>query len=210
MLKFSLGGNCKTVMIVCVSPSSAHFDETQNTLRYANRAKNIQTKVTRNVFNVNRHVKDFLVKIDEQMAMINELKAQQKEAEGIFFAKFRKAEEKREVVCREGVQRLRAAYEHSAQQRQEKIASLKRLKAFEGYQITEQLAARGGAKEGWKFMHCLPRHKEEVDDEVFYGKRSLVFPEAQNRLWAALCESPLPTLPAWLSMTVCLAGQTAT
>ena len=34
--------NCRTVMIVCVSPSSAHFDETQNTLRYANRAKNIQ------------------------------------------------------------------------------------------------------------------------------------------------------------------------
>ena len=131
LLKFSLGGNCKTVMIVCVSPSSAHFDETQNTLRYANRAKNIQTKVTRNVFNVNRHVKDFLVKIDEQMALINELKAQQKEAEAASFAKFRKAEEKRDGVCREGVQRLRAAYEHAAPQRAEKIANLKRLKAFE-------------------------------------------------------------------------------
>ena len=74
----------------------------------------------------------------------------------------------------------------------------KRLKAFEGYQITEKLAARGGAKEGWKFMHCLPRHKEEVDDEVFYGKRSLVFPEAENRLWAALCEFPC-NLPMHLS-----------
>lgn len=131
LLKFSLGGNCKTVMIVCVSPSSAHFDETQNTLRYANRAKNIQTKVTRNVFNVNRHVKDFLVKIDEQMALITELKAQQKEAEGTFFAKFRKAGEKREAACREGVQRLRAAYEHSAGERAEKIGFMKRLKVFE-------------------------------------------------------------------------------
>lgn len=64
----------------------------------------------------------------------------------------------------------------------------KRIKAFEGFQITEELAKRGGAKEGWRFMHCLPRHKEEVDDEVFYGPRSLVFPEAENRLWAALCE----------------------
>lgn len=131
LLKFSLGGNCKTVMIVCVSPSSAHFDETQNTLRYANRAKNIQTKVTRNVFNVNRHVKDFLVKIDEQMALINELKAQQKEAETTFFAKFRKAGEKKEVACKEGVQRLRAAYEHSAGERAEKIGFMKRLKVFE-------------------------------------------------------------------------------
>ncbi|KAM0197852.1 hypothetical protein ACHAPI_004584 [Fusarium lateritium] len=131
LLKFSLGGNCKTVMIVCVSPSSAHFDETQNTLRYANRAKNIQTKVTRNVFNVNRHVKDFLVKIDEQMALINELKAQQKEAEGMFFAKFRKQCDKRDALTREGVQRLRTAYEHSATERQERINNMKRLKGFE-------------------------------------------------------------------------------
>ncbi|KAG6000460.1 hypothetical protein E4U21_005414 [Claviceps maximensis] len=143
LLKFSLGGNCKTVMIVCVSPSSAHFDETQNTLRYANRAKNIQTKVTRNVFNVNRHVKDFLVKIDEQMALINELKAQQKDAEKTFYAKFRKQCDKRDSIAREGVQRLRAAYDHSAAERQERITTMKKLKALERRiaQLTGWLAA---------------------------------------------------------------------
>lgn len=62
----------------------------------------------------------------------------------------------------------------------------KRLKDFAGFQITNDLAKRGGAKEDWKFMHCLPRHPEEVADEVFYSPRSLVFPEAENRLWAAL------------------------
>ncbi|KAL2193888.1 P-loop containing nucleoside triphosphate hydrolase protein [Corynascus similis CBS 632.67] len=131
LLKFSLGGNCKTVMIVCVSPSSEHFDETQNTLRYANRAKNIQTKVTRNVFNVNRHVKDFLVKIDEQMALIKELKAQQKDAEKTFFAKFRKQMDKRDAVVREGILRLRAAYENAASERLEKVNFMKKLKAIE-------------------------------------------------------------------------------
>jgi kinesin family protein 18/19 len=131
LLKFSLGGNCKTVMIVCVSPSSAHFDETQNTLRYANRAKNIQTKVTRNVFNVNRHVKDFLVKIDEQMALINELRAQQKDSEKIFLAKFRKQCDRRKAVAQEGLQRLRTAYDHAATERQERITAMKRLKACE-------------------------------------------------------------------------------
>ncbi|KAG6199809.1 hypothetical protein E4U35_006512 [Claviceps purpurea] len=131
LLKFSLGGNCKTVMIVCVSPSSAHFDETQNTLRYANRAKNIQTKVTRNVFNVNRHVKDFLVKIDEQMALINELKAQQRDSEKMFYAKFRKQCDKRDSIAREGVQRLRAAYDHSAAERRERVEAMKKLKALE-------------------------------------------------------------------------------
>ena len=131
LLKFSLGGNCKTVMIVCVSPSSAHFDETQNTLRYANRAKNIQTKVTRNVYNVNRHVKDFLVKIDEQMALINELKAQQKDSEGMAFVKFKKLNEKRESIAREGVMRIRAAYDNSATERQEKANNMKRLRQIE-------------------------------------------------------------------------------
>ncbi|KAL8693463.1 MAG: hypothetical protein Q9224_003747 [Gallowayella concinna] len=63
---------------------------------------------------------------------------------------------------------------------------LRRLKAFEGFQITPQLAERGGANEGWKFMHCLPRHPEEVSDDVFYSPRSLVFPEAENRLWSAI------------------------
>lgn len=62
----------------------------------------------------------------------------------------------------------------------------KRLRDFAGFQITSELAKRGGANEGWRFMHCLPRHPEEVADEVFYGNRSLVFPEAENRLWAAI------------------------
>ncbi|KAI9755787.1 MAG: hypothetical protein M4579_004150 [Chaenotheca gracillima] len=131
LLKFSLGGNCKTVMIVCVSPSSQHFDETQNTLRYANRAKNIQTKVTRNVFNVNRHVKDFLKKIDEQMHLINELKEQQKDSEATAFVKFKKQLEKKEAITSEGITRLRNAYEHSSQERQERIGSMKKLKQIE-------------------------------------------------------------------------------
>lgn len=49
LLKHSLTGNCRTQLIVCVSPSSGHYDETYNTLQYANRAKDIKTKVTRNV-----------------------------------------------------------------------------------------------------------------------------------------------------------------
>ena len=131
LLKFSLGGNCKTVMIVCVSPSSQHFDETQNTLRYANRAKNIQTKVTRNVYNVNRHVKDFLVKIDEQMALINELKQQQKDHEAIAFVKFNKQQDKREAITRECTMRIRNAYQHSETERLEKTSYMRKLRQVE-------------------------------------------------------------------------------
>ncbi|KAG8455289.1 hypothetical protein GDO86_001476 [Hymenochirus boettgeri] len=44
ILKDSLGGNAKTLMITCISPSSADFDESLNSLKYANRAKNIKNK----------------------------------------------------------------------------------------------------------------------------------------------------------------------
>ena len=62
----------------------------------------------------------------------------------------------------------------------------RRMKAFSGFQVTADLAERGGARKGWQFIHCLPRHPEEVSDEVFYSPRSLVFTEAENRLWAAI------------------------
>ncbi|WWD18011.1 hypothetical protein CI109_102458 [Kwoniella shandongensis] len=61
-----------------------------------------------------------------------------------------------------------------------------RLKAFAGYQITNKMVEDAGANKDWKFMHCLPRKQEEVDDEVFYGPRSLAFPEAENRKWTIM------------------------
>lgn len=76
LLKFSLGGNCKTVMVVCVAPTSAHFDDTHNTLLYAERATKIKTKVvTRNVVNVDRHVGQYVEAIKRLNDEVAELKA---------------------------------------------------------------------------------------------------------------------------------------
>lgn len=44
LLQDSLGGNTRTLMIACISPSSRDYIETLSTLRYANRAKNIHNK----------------------------------------------------------------------------------------------------------------------------------------------------------------------
>ncbi|KAI6127062.1 Aspartate/ornithine carbamoyltransferase [Pisolithus sp. B1] len=59
-----------------------------------------------------------------------------------------------------------------------------RLQDFAGYQVTEALCRDANAD--WKFLHCLPRKQEEVDDQVFYGPRSLVFPESDNRKWTIM------------------------
>ncbi|NXL98915.1 KIF19 protein, partial [Tyrannus savana] len=45
LLKDSLGGNSRTVMIAHISPASSSFEESRMTLIYAHRAKNIKTQV---------------------------------------------------------------------------------------------------------------------------------------------------------------------
>ncbi|XP_042895498.1 osmotic avoidance abnormal protein 3 isoform X3 [Parasteatoda tepidariorum] len=67
LLQDSLGGNTKTLMVACLSPADNNYDETLSTLRYANRAKNIQNKPT-----VNEDPKDALLR--EYQEEINRLK----------------------------------------------------------------------------------------------------------------------------------------
>ena len=49
LLRGSLGGNHRTLMVACVSPSSSNMSESINTLRYSNRARNIQNRAVVNV-----------------------------------------------------------------------------------------------------------------------------------------------------------------
>jgi ornithine carbamoyltransferase len=60
----------------------------------------------------------------------------------------------------------------------------KRVAEFAGYQVDSALMSK--ADPSAVFLHCLPRHAEEVDDEVFYSEKSLVFPEAENRMWTVM------------------------
>ena len=76
LLKDSLGGNCRTVMIACVSPSYAAFEDTHNTLTYANRAKNIKTHVQRNVVNVQFHIAKYTSIISQLRTEVTELRSQ--------------------------------------------------------------------------------------------------------------------------------------
>jgi kinesin family protein 18/19 len=74
LLKDSLGGNCQTVMIANISPSSASFEDTYNTLRYANRAKKIKTSVKKNIVSCQMHVSGYIKMVEEQKKELETLK----------------------------------------------------------------------------------------------------------------------------------------
>ncbi|XP_054698345.1 kinesin-like protein KIF19 isoform X2 [Grus americana] len=59
LLKDSLGGNSRTVMIAHISPASTSFEESRMTLIYAYRAKNIKTQVKCNLQNVSYHINQY-------------------------------------------------------------------------------------------------------------------------------------------------------
>lgn len=59
----------------------------------------------------------------------------------------------------------------------------KRRKAFDGYQINDELMATANADA--MVLHCLPAHREEeITEKVFEAHANEIFEEAENRLHA--------------------------
>ena len=55
----SLGGNARTMMIACLSPSDGNFEETLSTLKYAHNTKHINNRPT---VNIEKDPKDALIR----------------------------------------------------------------------------------------------------------------------------------------------------
>jgi len=78
LLKDGLSGNSRTAMIATVSASSHQYNHTINTLKYANRAKEIKTNVAQNVVisRERHHIGDYQHVIDDLQSEVARLKTQ--------------------------------------------------------------------------------------------------------------------------------------
>merc|ERR1719326_2034999 len=75
LLKDSLGGNCRTVMLANISPNHFCYEDTLNTLKYANRAKNIRVSARQNIMKPDEHVSQAVRIIDDLRGEVSLLKA---------------------------------------------------------------------------------------------------------------------------------------
>ncbi|XP_059272003.1 kinesin-like protein KIF19 [Mustela nigripes] len=75
LLKDALGGNSRTVMITHISPASTSFEESRTTLLYAYRAKNIKTRVKRNLLNASSRIAQYTDVISDLRREIERLKS---------------------------------------------------------------------------------------------------------------------------------------
>lgn len=70
LLQDSLGGNSKTIMIANIGPSNYNYNETLTTLRYAQRAKNIQNQPVKNEDPQDAKLKEYQEEIERLKRLI--------------------------------------------------------------------------------------------------------------------------------------------
>ena len=145
LLMDSLGGNTKTIMIANVGPACKNYDETLNTIRYANQAKNIKNKPK-----INEDPKD--AKLNKIKQEIAELKEYLKNAMGGNVSKEILNGELTETIKSQVLKQMAKQKEQGEEKNREKIEKIMHMK-----QITEQ--------ERKKLLEEVKRHEEQENKE---------------------------------------------
>ncbi|XP_063934491.1 kinesin-like protein KIF18A isoform X2 [Zophobas morio] len=164
LLKDALGGNCRTVMIANISPSSLWYEDTHNTLKYANRAKNIKASVTCNKTLVDKHVSQYAELVKAQEMEIHRLKMRLQ----LYEAESSKAE-----VLKSDSPASLASFDYFSALRSEIVGALQnycsikeQIKAIQARKL-EALTARGRIMRE-KFSHAFSK-KTLAIEKVCHG-----------------------------------------
>ncbi|KAM6543174.1 hypothetical protein CsatB_007621 [Cannabis sativa] len=154
LLQDSLGGNSKTVMIACVSPADTNAEETLNTLKYANRARNIQNKAV-----INR---------DPMAAQLQRMRNQveQLQAELLFYRGDAGTPYEELQILKKKVSLLEASKEELQRELQERQVTCEHLtqRAFEAQVEKDKLAMKIEMARNGKSWDEVELHSEQEHD----------------------------------------------
>lgn len=137
LLRDSLGGNARTMMIAALGPADYNFSETMSTLRYAERAKKIENKPQVNMDPKDAlllQLKNELEQLESQINQKNQLDSQLGAADDVIAAMEKKLEEEREAIAKQSnmAQKERDELMKKMEQRKKQIENEKNKR--EGYQ----------------------------------------------------------------------------
>ncbi|KAE9553381.1 hypothetical protein FO519_003391 [Halicephalobus sp. NKZ332] len=183
LLQDSLGGNTKTVMIACISPSDNNHDETLSTLRYANRAKNIKNKPR-----INEDPKDALLR--EYQEEIERLKNMVQSGGPIVVPVEHDIEGEKAKLRAEfetAMQELRNQYEHEQRSKEKLAQDLLELKSQyeKANQEIEHNVESNDPKEIKRRIEVLKQQLvggEEVNNEDLKAKRMKKIRQAELKM----------------------------
>lgn len=170
LLKNSLGGNAKTVMIAAISPSCVNYDETLSTLRYADRAKQIKNKAI-----VNEDPNQKLIRgLKEEIEQLRQMLAQGSSGDAVRpgTAEVRRIKEEmteNERLLRESEMTWEDRLKESQNQMAERNAALEKL----GMGISSQK------------IHSTPHIMNLNQDPLMSGVLTYFFEEGLARLGRA-------------------------
>ncbi|KAL4714795.1 hypothetical protein ACJJTC_002654 [Scirpophaga incertulas] len=179
LLQDSLGGNSKTVMIATIGPAESNYVETISTLRYANRAKNIENKT-----HVNNEPGDALLTRFQQE--IDQLKKQLEEAANEI------EEEEGEILSEEAISDEQLSDPEldnldpeekkiRRRMRREEKANLNREKAHQARKVLEEKKAE--LQRTKKQQEELKEKLQRLESKVLVGGENLLDKaDAQRKL----------------------------
>ncbi|XP_064847876.1 kinesin-like protein KIF3B isoform X3 [Oncorhynchus masou masou] len=172
LLQDSLGGNAKTVMVATLGPAPQHYEETLTTLRYANRAKNIQNQPR-----VNEDPKDALLR--EFQKEIAWLRAQLSHREGR--GKHRKEEGEEgwdgegDEEGEEEVEKERTLQEGRLEEEKEAIRENGSLLAEEKQRLLgEKERMMGDLKKEWDATEQLTAKYKAMESKLLVGGKNIM------------------------------------
>ncbi|XP_011863401.1 PREDICTED: kinesin-like protein KIF16B isoform X2 [Vollenhovia emeryi] len=106
LLKDSLGGNSKTIMIATISPAECNYNDTLSTLRYANRAKNIINKPTINEDANVKLIRELRAEIEKLKSLIDKNMNVEKPPQ-VLLAQIQEKQEQEKVLTEEWTEKWR-------------------------------------------------------------------------------------------------------